>query len=136
MTEPPATFEIHESRIDGWLRLSLTGELDLGSASALEDRLAPLRALRSPVSLDLSRLEFIDSTGIHLLIRTIGDARIKRWDVQIERDVSPQVMSLFRLVRIDHFVQSAEPALPPEGRGRPCPTSSEAPPATSPSRTI
>jgi anti-anti-sigma factor len=101
---PPPTFAIHESRNDGCLRLSLTGELDLRSVEALEDRLARLRVSKSPVRLNLSRLEFIDSTGMHLLIRTIGDARIKRWDVQIEPDVSQPVMRLFRLVHLEDFV--------------------------------
>jgi anti-anti-sigma factor len=104
--EPLPTFEIHETRDNGSLRLSLAGELDMGSAPMLEDRLARLRATRSPVRLNLSRLVFIDSTGIHLLVRTIGDAKIKAWDLQIERDVSPQVMRLFRLVRLDRFVST------------------------------
>jgi len=69
----------------------------------LEDRLTSLRALRSPVRLDLSKLDFIDSTGIHLLIRTFGEARLKHWELQIEPDVSPQVMRLFKLVHFDHF---------------------------------
>ena len=104
--EPPPTFEIYETHDNGWHRLSLTGELDMGSAPMLEDRLARLRATRSPVRLNLSQLEFIDSTGIHLLVRTIGDAKIKAWELKIERDVSPQVMRLFRLVRLDRFVSS------------------------------
>lgn len=101
---PQAAFEIHEGNADGCLRLSLTGELDLASAPRLEDRLAPLRARNSPVRLDLSNVQFIDSTGIQLLIRTVGDARIKRWSFQIEPDVTPQVMRLFRLAHLDHFV--------------------------------
>lgn len=101
MTEPG--FEIHEGHSDGCLRLTLTGELDLSSAPTLEDRLAPLRARKSPVRLDLSSLEFIDSAGIHLLIRTIGEARMKRWAVEIEPDVAPRVMRLFRLVHLDRF---------------------------------
>jgi anti-anti-sigma factor len=111
MAPPPSTFEIRESRNDGWLRLSLTGELDRFSSRTLEDRLASLRATRSPVRLDLSQLDFIDSTGIHLLIQTVGDARMKGWQVQIEPDVSSQVMRLFRLVRLDRFI------LAPDARG-------------------
>jgi anti-anti-sigma factor len=102
MTGP--TFNIHESRVDGCLRLTLTGELDSASTQVLEDRLTRLRAVKSPVRLDLSRLQFIDSTGLHLLIRTVGDARIKGWQLHIERDVSPPVMRLFKLVQLDRFV--------------------------------
>ena len=98
---------MRESHTGGWLRLSLTGELDLLSAPVLEDRLDRLRVLRSPVTLDLSKLEFIDSTGIHLLIRTFGEARLKHWQFQIEPDVTPQVMRVFRLVHFDHYARTA-----------------------------
>jgi anti-anti-sigma factor len=104
MTALPPPFSISESRIDGWLRLSLTGELDRAAAPTLENRLAPLRVRRARVRLDLSGLDFIDSSGIHLLVQTIGEARIKHWDVEIEPDLSPQVQRLFRLVHLDRFV--------------------------------
>jgi anti-sigma B factor antagonist len=50
--------------------LAVTGELDLVSASVLERALAPL--LDSDVELiivDLRGLEFMDSTGLHVLIQ-------------------------------------------------------------------
>jgi anti-anti-sigma factor len=103
---PPPRFEIHESHNDGWLRLRLAGQLDLASAPTLDDRLTRLRAIKSPVRLDLSQLDFIDSTGIHLLVRTIGEARVKHWALRIDPDVSPQVMRLFKLVRLDQFIFS------------------------------
>lgn len=95
-------FQIHDSASGGALRLSLTGELDFASAPLLEARLARLRVSRSPVRLDLSKLEFIDSAAIHLLVQTLCDARIKDWPVEIDPDVSPQVMRLFKLVHLDH----------------------------------
>jgi anti-anti-sigma factor len=107
MSEPPAELTIHESRSGLAVRLSLSGELDLGSAPLLEDRLARLRVAKSSVRLDLSRLEFIDSTGLHLLVRTVGDAQIKGWDLEIEPDVAPDVMRLFKLVHLDRFVQGS-----------------------------
>jgi anti-anti-sigma factor len=107
---PPPTFGIAESREDGWVRLSLTGELDRFSTRELEARLASLRATRSPTRLDLSRLDFIDSTGIHLLIQTVGDARMKGWQVRIEPNVSRQVMRLLKLVHLDGFVLEADGA--------------------------
>jgi anti-anti-sigma factor len=99
-----STFKMRESHTEEWLRLSLAGDLDLASAPVLEHRLAQLRAAKSPVRLDLSKLDFIDSTGIHLLVRTFGEARLKHWELHIEREVSPQVMRVFKLVRLDHFL--------------------------------
>ncbi len=120
----PSAFEIHESRNAEWLRLTLTGELDRFSTPLLEDRLASLRATRSAVRLDLSRLEFIDSTGIHLLVQTIGDARMKGWAFQIEPDISPPVLRLLRLVHLDRFAldgagqpKPRPPARPGSARG-------------------
>jgi anti-anti-sigma factor len=104
MTATPNSFAIHESQVDGYVRLTLTGELDLLATPVLEDRLSRLRAFKSPVRLDLSQLEFIDSTGLHLLVRTIGDARIKKWPLKIEPEVSPPVRSAFRLAQLDRFI--------------------------------
>jgi anti-anti-sigma factor len=108
MTGQRTAFTMRESHTAEGLRLSLTGDLDLASAPELEHRLAQLRATKSPVRLDLSRLDFIDSTGIHLLIRTFGEARLKHWELHIERDVSPRVMRLFRLVHLEHFLLDAK----------------------------
>ena len=112
MMGPPSNLTIDESRMDGSVRLSLTGKLDVATTPALEARLTEFRARKSPVRLDLSNLDFIDSTGLHLLVRMVGDARIKRWQLRIEPDVSPQVKSLFRLVRLDRFLAADEPPIP------------------------
>jgi hypothetical protein len=53
---------------DGARRLALEGELDRLTAPALEDRLDQLAAQKRRVRLDLSLLQFIDSTGIGNLI--------------------------------------------------------------------
>ena len=68
-------------------RVALAGELDLSSASALKD---PVRRLieRHPPShllLDLRRLTFVDSTGLHLLHRLAVDARTARWRLTVVR---------------------------------------------------
>jgi anti-anti-sigma factor len=104
----PGTFQIQESSSGQWLRLTLTGELDRFSTPILEDRLAPLRVARSPVRLNLSQLGFIDSTGIHLLIQTIGDARMKGWDFALDQDISKPVLRLLKLVHLDQFALSSD----------------------------
>ena len=104
---------MQESTTSGVLRLSLSGALDRRSAPILEDRLARLRALKSPVCLDLSRLELIDGAGVRVLVQTVGDARMKRWPFQIERDLlTPQVLSVFRLMHLERFVDRDPSAVP------------------------
>jgi anti-anti-sigma factor len=106
MPVPSAPFEIRETSQNGCVCLSLSGELDRAAANQLEDRLTRLRVPRAPVRLDLSGLDFIDSSGIRLLIQTIGEARLKHWDVEIDPHLSPPVERLFKLVHLDRFVLS------------------------------
>jgi anti-sigma B factor antagonist len=49
------------------------GELDLGTAPELEGPLEAAVAAKDPLLLDLSECEFIDSTGIALIVRTWQD---------------------------------------------------------------
>lgn len=101
MTQP--YFEILEKHEHGELRLSLHGELDFASTRQLDERLTSLRAKKRAVRLDLSRLEFIDSTGLHLLIRSVGDARSNGWKLEIDPEISGSVERLFKLVHFDPF---------------------------------
>jgi anti-anti-sigma factor len=53
---------------DSTLRITLEGELDLAVADRLALRLAQLRRDRVRVRLDLSRLEYTDSSGLRMLV--------------------------------------------------------------------
>jgi anti-anti-sigma factor len=97
-------FEILEREEDGWVHLALTGELDIASAPALGDRLSQLATDEAAVRLDLSRLEFIDSTGLQYLIRAIDDAEHHGWRLQIDPNMAPQVMRLFKLVHFERLI--------------------------------
>ena len=51
--------------------VAVEGELDMNTAAALERELeGPLDSAQKPLLIDLSRCEFIDSTGIALLVRS------------------------------------------------------------------
>ena len=51
--------------------IAVEGELDMDTATGLEHELeGPLEGGAGPVLLDLGRCEFIDSTGIALIVRT------------------------------------------------------------------
>ncbi|MHB1568672.1 MAG: STAS domain-containing protein [Solirubrobacteraceae bacterium] len=96
------TFEIVElGYTDGILRLALVGELDLAVSEILVRRLAALREAGVPARLDLSRIEFIDSTGIQALLRGVVHAQVDGTRlIEIDPNVSPQVRRLVDLVGI------------------------------------
>lgn len=56
------------TELDSLCTLALTGELDMANAPAVSSELERLEAFGTPLRIDLSKLEFIDSTGIAILI--------------------------------------------------------------------
>jgi anti-sigma B factor antagonist len=101
-------FEVDEHQEEGRLRLTLSGELDLAAVPVLEERLEQLRSDRGTVRLDLSKLEFMDSAGLHLLLRWTNDARENGWTLEIDRDVSQVVKRLFELVGVECLLASED----------------------------
>jgi anti-sigma B factor antagonist len=99
-------FRIEERHEHSSSRLTLTGELDLAAVPVLEARLEELGAERQPVQLDLSELEFIDSTGLHLLVRWVTAAGENGGSVEIRGDLSPPVRKLFELVGVERLIAS------------------------------
>jgi anti-sigma B factor antagonist len=66
----PSPFEVGAEQVGSIRVLSVSGELDLGTAPQLEQPLeAALAGEGGGVLIDLSACEFIDSTGIALLVR-------------------------------------------------------------------
>jgi anti-sigma B factor antagonist len=55
--------------------LVLAGELDLASADVLERQVKTLRSAFDPIVLDLRRVDFIDSTGLRVLLSLRNDAK-------------------------------------------------------------
>lgn len=96
--------ELYETHDDGWVRLILTGELDLATAPRLENRLRQLQAENRAVRVDLSELEFMDSTGLHLFLHARDHARRTGWQLEVQGDLSPQVRRLFRLMSVEDVI--------------------------------
>jgi anti-anti-sigma factor len=102
-------FEMRQSQDDdGVLRLSLAGELDITGADQLEVRMRELKSPGTPLRLDLSSLEFIDSSGLNALITTATAAQSDGWQLEVDRRVQPQVGRVIELV-------GASPYLWPSG---------------------
>jgi anti-sigma B factor antagonist len=63
-------FKVRSEQEGGTFVILVEGELDMNTATQLERELeAPLKASGSSLLIDLSRCEFIDSTGIALIVR-------------------------------------------------------------------
>jgi anti-anti-sigma factor len=100
MVEPVPPFAMEESvGHDGTVRLSVRGELDLGTAGRLAARLEQLQRAGARVRLDLSRLAFIDSSGIAVLVAGVKADR----DLEIDDQLEPSVRRVFQVTGIDTF---------------------------------
>jgi anti-anti-sigma factor len=110
--EPPESFRC-ESRRDGdvaWVQP--IGELDLDTATNLDQELAAVReAGAARIVLDMRALTFMDSTGLRLVIRWDTDARQGGFEFAIVPGTEV-VQRVFRLTGMDDVIAIAEP--PPE----------------------
>ena len=77
----------------------VVGELDLVTAPLLRDEIGRHQDSGSRVILDLSRLEFLDSTGLVLLMETAGNGG----SIALRRDVSPAVRRLLDVTRTEQL---------------------------------
>lgn len=68
MSTKPPELSIRYEEVDGRLVVAVAGDLDLGSAPALEGALAELAPFERPVVIDLDEVEFIDSSGMRALL--------------------------------------------------------------------
>lgn len=86
---------------DRAVRLALKGELDISSAGRVEEQLGKVQdgGLELFV-LDLRELEFMDSTGLRLIVRADEAAREKGTRFVIVRGPEP-VQRVFEIVGLD-----------------------------------
>lgn len=97
-----------------WTVLPLTGDVDLASAPALRQQLSDLTET-SPAFLvvDLSGLEFIDSTGLGVLVGTLRRLRATGGDVRLAaaRAGIARVFSVTGLDRVFSLYPTVEDAM-------------------------
>ena len=83
--------------------LELSGELDVQTAPSLRDRLVGLVAAgQADLVVDLSRLSFIDSTGIGVLIGGLKRCRAQQGDLQI-RAANPEILAVLGVTGLDEL---------------------------------
>ncbi|HYG97413.1 MAG TPA: STAS domain-containing protein [Solirubrobacterales bacterium] len=92
----------------GQIRLTLEGELDLSNAETVEAALDVACAEGAGVLVDLGPLEFIDSTGISLLVRALGRDEAAR--ISFLPSESVDVRRLLNLTGLDQRMPLSAPA--------------------------
>lgn len=99
------------------LVVALAGEFDLASAQLVDDELARAQESYPVVVLDLSQVTFMDSTGLHVVLRV--DERMNEAGSTL-RVVpgGPQVQRLFQLTRATERLQTVADASPAAASGR------------------
>ena len=104
-----ATFTVAESTGgDGAHVIRLHGELDIDAAPDLERALLRSRPAGERVVLDLSDLQFMDSTGLRVLLRARAAAEEGRWEIFL-RDVPSNIQRLFDMTGVHEALPSEEP---------------------------
>jgi anti-sigma B factor antagonist len=89
------------SSSDGWTVVSLHGELDVASAPSLRERLIDLVSRGSTnLILDLEGLDFLDSTGLGVIISALKRARTNGGDLRLVCTQS-RIRRLFEITALD-----------------------------------
>ena len=93
---------------DGLVQIALRGELDLSSAAKLQEELRRVEATSPPVLvLDLSKLVFLDSTGLRCLVTADERARAEGRRVVIVRGPDP-VQRVFSITRLEERLEMVD----------------------------
>lgn len=96
-----------------WQVLPLSGDVDLGSAPALRQQLSELTETTPAfLVIDLTDLEFIDSTGLGVLVGTLRRVRASGGDVRLAaaRSGITRVFSVTGLDRVFSLYPTVEAA--------------------------
>jgi anti-sigma B factor antagonist len=114
MRRPPRTgsfvtlvtlLEIDAHQHDGLVHLVLTGELDLSTVQKVEHELQRLESEGPQVlALDLSRLTFLDSSGLRLIVSADQRARRERRRLVVVRGPDT-VQRVFSITHLDEQIE-------------------------------
>lgn len=102
---------LHE-RVDGESILRLSGEIDMATAPAFRDAALTAIADDGPsLTLDLSGVTFMDSTGLHVLVGTYRRVRVHGGTFTMI-NIPDIVRKLLRLTGLDDVLLAPTPAPP------------------------
>jgi anti-anti-sigma factor len=83
--------------------LNLSGELDMATVGALDDALKPLCSAGGPVTIQVSELTFMDSTGLHTLVRALQELKDRGCIIIHGLDGNRSVRRLLELSQVNRL---------------------------------
>jgi len=100
--------------------VKLSGELDIASAPDLREQLLAILSRRTPTHLilDLSKLGFIDSSGIDVFVKTDRRARLLGCTLALVAPQAP-VMRVLQVCGLDQYFRVFENISAAAGNGHP-----------------
>jgi anti-anti-sigma factor len=97
------SFSISSRRLDRGILVALSGDVDLATATIVDEELRRAEQSEDLVVLDLGDVSFMDSTGLRIVIS--AHERLHERGASLEiRQVPPQVARLFELVGVNHHL--------------------------------
>jgi anti-anti-sigma factor len=102
--------EVETETRDGLVHVVLRGELDLSTVAKVQDELRRVEESSPPVVvLDLSKLTFLDSTGLRCLVTADQRARDEGRRVVLVRGPDP-VQRVFSITRLEERLEMVDDA--------------------------
>ena len=89
---------------DGVPVLDLIGDIDSGAEDALQRAWDAAAADTRALVLDFSRTQYINSTGIALIVRLLADARARGIELSA-RGLSDHYRTIFEITRLADFMR-------------------------------
>jgi anti-anti-sigma factor len=95
---------------NGLVHVALVGELDLSSVAKVQEELRRVEAAAPPtLVVDLSKLTFLDSTGLRCIVTADERARSEGRRIVIVRGPDP-VQRVFSITRLDDRLEMVDDA--------------------------
>lgn len=101
---PADEFDIDVTHVNGRVVVAVSGEIDLDTAPVLQTTLEALEATNHIV-IDCANVEFIDSTGLAVLLRQSSRAKESGGALFLRRP-SPPVERLVTFCCLEHLLES------------------------------
>jgi anti-anti-sigma factor len=92
-------FDVQTRVEEGWLVVIPRGELDIATVEQVREAVAQ-REPGAGLVLDLSQLEFMDTSGIQVIVESFRDAREQGFELSIVR-ADPTVQRVFDIAGLE-----------------------------------